>query len=368
MSPMNEQLPFISPDVLEEVLGICPVYILGRTTLDEKTDKRMEHLRLSLGDSNENFSVFVKYGHPDSIVHEMMVYDAFLAHNIVRVPKLLGHRASFNGLHVLALEFLEGTKPDFRNENVVDSVFQALGESSARLRLQAINYIYHTIPYRSESHILQSRFEALLYNILTKETMIDRLTEISRLAEQMQQTVLELGGTELCHILLELGGEFGSRLTDSLSRMPVTLDSRDISMHNVIYQADDKFWFLDFEYSKLCPMVFVVDVLGETWGSLPRDALAERAVRSFLEGWNRNADIPVNWDDFVVSYKCARVYWKAYEFQHGIPDLLKDEKNEEQRQWLIDKATQLIELVDVAKQAMSQMCKEASSRLHRNPE
>lgn len=349
MSQVSQELPLISPDCLQEIMGVTSLYIEGRSTLDEKHNKRMELLRFSSGEARDAYSVFVKYVYADSIVQEIMVYDAFLRHHGSRVPKMIGHRASSDGLHVLVLEFLDGFNPEFNNKSIVNTVFEALGGCSSAWRLQAMRYVHGDNKYQTDNHILQDRFERFIQSAVTKEVMIRNLKETSRIANDMEQTVQELGGTELYEALLDVGGEIGEIFAEYISRMPLTLDSRDISVHNVIHQTDDKFWFVDFEYRKLCPVAFVVDVLGESWGSLPNDALTECAIRSFLEGWNKDADIRLEWEDFMVSYKCVRVHWKSHEFKHSMSDWLKDKNNHNQSQWVIDKGWQLINLVKDAR-------------------
>ncbi|MFD1677637.1 hypothetical protein [Alicyclobacillus fodiniaquatilis] len=123
-------------------------------------------------------------------------------------------------------------------------------------------------------------------------------------------------------------------------------------MHNVICEDKDHYCFLDFEYSRLCPMVFVMDVLGEPWESLPMDALADRALRAFLTGWNREADERIEWHDFAISYHCVRVYRKCYEFEGWLSELAKNKRDQQTREWAEQGAEQLMGLMHTAKQAI----------------
>ncbi|MFD1677638.1 hypothetical protein [Alicyclobacillus fodiniaquatilis] len=106
-----------------------------------------------------------------------------------------------SGLHVLVLELVEGEHPDFTDEAVTEAVFHQLGECSAKWGESAVKLLRGESTYRPNQIFLEEKFHTFMCDVVTKNTIENRLWEMAALANQMECTVRAIGGQNYAMLL-----------------------------------------------------------------------------------------------------------------------------------------------------------------------
>lgn len=82
-------------------------------------------------------------------------------------------------------------------------------------------------------------------------------------------------------------------------------------------------------------MITLVEHLGEDYESIPhKEWDIHLALKSYLNSWNKFANVHMEWNDFVHCQHCARIYYKVGKFNYWIERILEDKNMEETLEWI----------------------------------
>jgi len=278
--------------------------VTGRVIIDDSKDGRMIE-KILLRDK----PVLVKYGYDEGIVHEALVYGAYFNHNDP-VPAALVNRTIEKGGCFLALEWIEGTHPDFNCSYDIERVFAALGKWTSRRPVTA-NML---APGReSYSHI----------------------TNLKELIARNHGILIDIAGKTIVEAFIEQCHAISDRLVRNIERNPLTFDPGDISLHNALIDSKGEVYFIDFESCKIRPLVMLFEHFGESYGSIPNTpSHIELALKTFLNEWNTYSAVKISWETFMQSQLCARMYYKIGDFYYWFNRIVQGRSIEETRGWI----------------------------------
>jgi len=278
--------------------------VTGRVMIDDSKDGRIIK-KILLPDK----PVLVKYGYDEGIVHEALVYGTYFNHNDP-VPAAMVNRTIEKGGCFLALEWIEGTHPDFNCSSDIQRVFAALGKWISRRQVTA-NML--TTGRGSYSHITN------LKELIARNHGI--LTDIAA------KTIVEALFKQ-CHTI-------DDHLVRNIERTPLTFDPGDISLHNAFIDSKGEVYFIDFESCKIRPLVMLFEHFGESYGSIPNTpSYVELALKTFLNEWNTYSAVKISWETFMQSHLCARLYYKIGDFYYWFNRIVQGRSIEETLIWI----------------------------------
>lgn len=257
-----------------------------------------------------NRKALIKYGWDADLQKEISIYEEVLNNpEKYPVPKLLV-RKKINNIHLLAIEWIDGIHPDFRNTIHIENVFTSLGRWAADWS--------HRIKY---------------YNYINRDTLSD-FEDLDNLLINNKNTLINILGNPLIDLLNNCSLQ-SENIIKNIEKMPLTLNPGDISLHNIIINSDEKVIYIDFESCTVSSMITLVEHFGEDYESIPHkkgDILL--ALKSFLNSWNKFSNVNIEWDDFVHSQLCARIYYNIGNFNYWINRILEDNNIEETLEWI----------------------------------
>ena len=271
---------------------------------DSKPDRAIEKIECS------NKNILIKYGSDIDLQREMNIYEKVLNNSEdIPVPKLLVSK-KINKTYFLAMEWIDGIHPDFKNTVHIEKVFTSLGKWAANWSPKVEGYDY-----------------------ITKET----LSNFDMLNSLLKNNKYTLNQT-LDHSLIDLLNECiqnRDNIIGYIKKLPLTLDPGDISLHNFILNSTGEIILIDFESCKVSPMVTLVEHLGEDYESIPhKEDDVFLALNSYLNGWNKFSTIGIKWDDFIHCQFCSRVHYDIGKFNYWIRRILENKNVEETLGWI----------------------------------
>lgn len=310
----------LTKPVLAEVLGTRAELILSRVELEDwrKPGRRVERVTWVSGPDGESRAACVKYG--VDLEHEALAYVVLLDAARDRVPHLIGYRASSDGTSVLAMEWLDGRTPDFRNVDDTVSVFNGAGRFAGEWAA--------TVRSSSPDGLARNPVPASL-----KETWVSFLggaRNAGWYAKQLDDdaaSVLErsslLASTDIADAVAACRKirTLVSRLAASICSVPLTLDPGDFADENALLAPDGSPYLLDFDNVRLAPAVQMLESVGEDWSSQPPPGLIVPALRAFVDGWMAVQSVPLDWHRFLAAHRSLRVWRKCYELEYSLRDL-----------------------------------------------
>lgn len=290
---------------ISQLENIIREKIYRRETIDDsKLDRIIEKVEIL------NREVLIKYGIDEDLLKELTIYEKILnSSNDYPVPKLLISE-KVDGIYLLALEWIEGTHPDFMKKNHIEKVFTALGKWAAEWSKQIEN------------------------NRLIKRASLANFEVLTKLLEKNKSSLTPILGNSLMDLLINCL-EQSDGIIKNIEQMPLTLNPGDISLNNFIINTNKKVIFIDFESCTVSPMITLVEHLGEDYESLPHTKNnIHIALKSYLNSWNRYSNTHIEWDEFVRCHLCARVNYKIGDFNYWIKRILEDKNMEETLEWV----------------------------------
>lgn len=276
-----------------------------RQTIDDtKLDRHVE--RLEFPERN----ILIKYGWDTAIAKEISIYEKVLNNYQQHPVPQLYLKKKVGDIYLLAIEWIDGIHPDFENTTHIEKVFTSLGR-------WAIDW----------SHIIKD------YNYLKKEPFTN-FEDLNHFLVNNRDILTHILGDSsinlLNHCLLISRG-----IIENIKKMPLTLNPGDISLHNFIINDEGNVIFIDFESCTVSPMISLVEHLGENYESIPnKEDTVHLALQSYLNSWNEVAADEIEWDDFIYSQLCARIYYKMGDFNYWIKRILENKNVEQTLEWI----------------------------------
>ncbi|GIN71343.1 hypothetical protein J14TS2_18180 [Bacillus sp. J14TS2] len=295
--------------------------ILNKKIIKRKSIYLSEHVRVIEKLTTEDSMILIKYGDDKGLKNEITMYNKVLSGSQDPVPKSFVCKKIDNDICLLALEWVDGVHPNFRDTNHIKKVFPSLGiwvaEWSVKIeKLQEV-----------------SKVELSAFSIL------------NQLLEEHQLRLSNMLGSTLIDLLYQCIS-YQEVVIQNLQSFPLTLDPGDISLHNIILNAEGKVIFIDFESCSVRPMIMVVEHLGEDYESIPyKKTDIEEALMSYLDAWNSLAQTVITKKKFNQGHLCARIYYKIGDFNYWITSIIEEHHIKETKEWIDRGEQQLYELL-----------------------
>ncbi|MBO1003997.1 hypothetical protein [Pseudogracilibacillus auburnensis] len=292
--------------------------IIRRDIIDDtKGERVIEKVSLT------NKKVLIKYGRDAGILNEVKVYENIICAEKDPVPKLLISKKLDNDTRLMVLEWIEGVHPDFSDSNDINLVFSSLGKWAGAWS------------YRIDN--LQKEYEETLPNFKVLHSTL----------QEYEKTENNCIGKEIINLLNKCLN-YSEEVLEVINKSPLTLDPGDISLHNFIIDSSEKVFFIDFESTKVKPMIMLLEHLGEDYESIPHTLTNIRlAMQTFLNDWNKAAKESIGWEEFEYCQLCARVYYKIGKYNYWIKRILQGKNVQETMGWIKNDEHQMQELLEV---------------------
>ena len=305
-------------EVLKDILGMERLQLVECQLVDENPHRSRRAERYGIVDlsTGVRHSVFVKSGFDDGLYREINLYAGLFVPEVDPVPRLLGYRAASTHQY-LVLEWLDGRPPLFTNEADVRLVFHELGIWSEDLaeRIHRFDSGDRSV-FRTSNKCEVGAFVKKLLKDDTIERDITRtLSEVAAMVETNRQLLVDVGGNRLVGHLSRLTPLVIHWLVRAIMGMPTTLDTGDISLHNVFLCSQrPSAVFFDFEFAGVRPISLGLELLGDRFDSVPQGSLVDAAIDSYLDGWNRAGRRAISELAFRRSHACARFHYACRTF------------------------------------------------------
>lgn len=333
--------------LLEKVLNVNKGQIERRQELyAQSADKMLEKVQYL--DSQMHKTVLIKYGTAKILAKEMMIYNCILNQSGEMSPRLVGCGSSENGTHILALEWIEGTYPDFQTEAVVKKVFSELGAWAAywSIRWNKMQDGLDSGLFNTSDGKWREYYQCMLQAVTTKNTILRFFKDLAAMAGKVEPFVLAVGGEYLRTFFQGLLGICGEELAEFLGRMPITLDPGNISKHNFILSTEDGGAYLtNFENAAFRPMILLLERLSEGYGAIPSGSLVDIALEAYWQAWNQTHPLHIAWDDFYCSYCFSVIYSKCRNFYNWMEKIGSNKDVEVVTNWARQGAVELKEML-----------------------
>lgn len=269
--------------------------IIGRQIIDDS-----QHERVIEKVTMNNRNIFVKYGSDEHLLKEITIYEEIFKNDGKYPTPQLFLSKKVNGIYFLALEWIDGIHPNFRNREHIELVFKALGKWAAEWSEEIENDL------------------SINTNSLNNFKVLDDL-----LRENRMEITHMLGNSTIN--LLENCLGLSMNILKTIKKAPLTLDPGDVSLHNFIINSNKDVVFIDFESCIVSPMITLVEHLGEDYESIPHiNSDIDLALNNYLDSWNTYSKTNISRDEFIQCQLCARINYKIGNFNYWIDRILKN--------------------------------------------
>ena len=229
----------ITPLTGEALGALLGGAVVGREPLDDdRPDRILESVTWRRpGDRGETVRrALVKLGHGPDAARERLLYTVYLRPGTDAVPLLVGGREMDPGRHALALEWVDGSPPDFESGTDVANVFHQLGQwgASWAVRLIQKGGEPFAAAHTSAPPDLTEAAAAFVARMDTVDGLARRLAAHARGCLGHRHLVTAAGGQPLEAALTGLNGNTGQLVAGIIAALPQTLDGGDLSLHNVL--------------------------------------------------------------------------------------------------------------------------------------
>lgn len=287
----------------EQLVSILSNDIICREIIDDsKPGRIIEKIHCS------SQKMFIKYGNDPGLRNEINTYQKMQYLSLNKVPKIYVCEEIENDFYLLALEWIEGSHPNFKDKYDISKVYSALGKWSS----------YWSKLIDKHDWIEFDHF-VILDNIFKNHGRMIKKTIGTPIYDLLQRLIMK--------------SEF---IISRIKKMPSTLDPGDISLHNILIKdGSGDVVFFDFESAGVRPMIMLLEHFGEGYESIPssQEGIA-LAMQSYFAAWNHNSEKKIQWNEFMDSQICAQANYKVGKYVYWFMRIVEKREVEKTLEWI----------------------------------